>query len=136
MNDDTQQPSPRQPDQIALSVTDGPVTLPAMEREMVMHPSPWDPASRYWLAVQSARDALSEAAAQLREARRLHGIAQDEPAGPVPVSSWLGDAQAISHIDKALEVLPTLPTTGATLAGGCIDAEVDAIASGARRSQP
>jgi hypothetical protein len=31
MKDDTQQPTPRQPDQIALSVTDGPVNLPAME---------------------------------------------------------------------------------------------------------
>jgi hypothetical protein len=29
MKDDTQQPTPRQPDQIALSVTDGPVNLPA-----------------------------------------------------------------------------------------------------------
>jgi hypothetical protein len=132
MQDDTQQTTPRQPDQLAHSVTTGPVNLPDApdERGLVMRPSPSEAAAAYWLAVQSARQALGEAAAQIREARRLRDAEIDLGA-----TGWLRDNRAHECIATALESLPTLPTTGAALDGGCIDA-VDTVDLDARRSTP
>jgi hypothetical protein len=94
-----------------------------------MRPSPTGHAAAYWLAVQSARQALGEAA-QIREARRLRDAEIDLGA-----TGWLRDDRAHECIATALDSLPKCPTTGAALDGGCIDA-MDTFDLDARRSTP
>jgi hypothetical protein len=132
MQDDTQQPTPRQPDQIALSVTDGPVNLPdalPTERALVMRPSPDETVTGYMRAIQSAKALLADAAEQIREARRIRN---EEDQGAIP--GWLDDARILESISAAVGLLPSLPTSGAALDGGCLG--VADIASGERAAQP
>jgi hypothetical protein len=76
-----------------------------------------EPAAAYWRAIQTARDAIDEASAQLQEARRARPV----NVATLPDFPWIDSHATTELIIKLRKQLPDLPATSAALDGGCND---------------